>query len=378
LPFGASPTADELRDFAKLLWTLAKSIHQGGPDNQFVRTEAERIRHPLVAGWYKPLLEREDYEQQRVLDMGSRLLGDIASGTADSPRERLESLASDVDELSATIDPQPARVETPDKPQHNEPTGDSLLKEFSNAAATYSASGFRILAIPENPDGKFRLVRDAMEPEAGDIRGGEVVPLPLPDGSAKKYALPIVGIARDADTAIETFDQLSSKGGALLLRENPSMLVGDLSMKSVWTAAMFRFLWDVPAYVEHLPTHSRIHGPFAASIQLIHRLMGPLPTEDGPSKPSSFCWSGKLYPPSGRSGMRPTAFRLVSFLWPRSGRKASFEACSGEVFDHATEVTRSELKSARQWTNTFFETYGIPLRVSVDSHTETVSLVSKP
>ena len=115
----AEATADELRDLAKLLRGLDKEIFQGGQNTPFVSAEAERIRHPIVYGWYDPLpgLGRREHEQQRLFDKVGGLLGEIASRTADSPRERLKSLATDVDELVAKIDPQSATVELDGDPK---------------------------------------------------------------------------------------------------------------------------------------------------------------------------------------------------------------------------------------------------------------------
>lgn len=112
----AEATADELRDLAKLLRALDKEIFQGGQNTPFVSAEAERIRQPILCGWYNPLpgLGRREHKQQRLFDKVGGLLGEITSGTAGSPRERLASLAADVDELVATIDPQPATIETVD------------------------------------------------------------------------------------------------------------------------------------------------------------------------------------------------------------------------------------------------------------------------
>ncbi len=103
-----APTAVDLREFAERLRALAKDIFQGGQDNFFASAEAGRLRHPLVTDWYFRACCFEDEEQQRFFYKAWMLLGDVASEAADSPYERLESLAIDVDELAATIDPQHA------------------------------------------------------------------------------------------------------------------------------------------------------------------------------------------------------------------------------------------------------------------------------
>ncbi|MBC7818183.1 MAG: hypothetical protein IAG10_14950 [Planctomycetaceae bacterium] len=99
-----APTSPELRQLADQLRALAKAIFQG-QDNRFVTEDAKRIPNPLVTGWYTRAVAWKDNEQQRLFHTVCTLLGNIAWGVADSPRERLESLATDVDELAATIDP---------------------------------------------------------------------------------------------------------------------------------------------------------------------------------------------------------------------------------------------------------------------------------
>ncbi len=105
---GRTATVDELRDLTKLLRTLETDIFQGGANIPSVSVEAERIRLPILNGWYKPLFAfgRCDSEQQRLFDKVGGLLSEIELGTAESPRERLASLAADVDKLVAKIDPQ--------------------------------------------------------------------------------------------------------------------------------------------------------------------------------------------------------------------------------------------------------------------------------
>ena len=104
----SAPTADGLRYLAERLRTLAKDIFQGGQDNHFVSAEAGKLRHPLITDWYNRACCFQDKEQQRFFFKAWLLLGDVASVPADSLRERLQSLATDVDELAATIDPQSA------------------------------------------------------------------------------------------------------------------------------------------------------------------------------------------------------------------------------------------------------------------------------
>ena len=108
-----APTSSELRKLADQLRALAKAIFQG-QDNRFVTQDAKRIPNPLVTGWYTRAVAWKDNEQQRLFHTVCTLLGSIAWGTADSPRERLESLATDIDELAAMLERQPATVETAD------------------------------------------------------------------------------------------------------------------------------------------------------------------------------------------------------------------------------------------------------------------------
>ena len=114
-----APTSPELRKLGERLRALAKAIFQSGENNRFVIADAGRIPHPLVTGWYTRAVAWKDNEQQRLFHTICTLLGDLAWGTANSPRERLESLATDVDELAVTIDSQPATVETLEEPAGN-------------------------------------------------------------------------------------------------------------------------------------------------------------------------------------------------------------------------------------------------------------------
>lgn len=102
-----APTATELRSLADRLRKLAKAIFQSGKwDTPFVKVECATIPHPLVTGWFTRANARQDKEQKRLFETVCSLLGKIYSGgVIESPHERLESLASDVEELAATIEP---------------------------------------------------------------------------------------------------------------------------------------------------------------------------------------------------------------------------------------------------------------------------------
>lgn len=101
-----APTANELRVLAKRLRAVAKAIFQSGKlDIPFVKGECAAIPHPLVTGWYTRANAWDDKEQKRLFGTICSLLAKMYSGqAAESPTERLESLATDVDALAVTLE----------------------------------------------------------------------------------------------------------------------------------------------------------------------------------------------------------------------------------------------------------------------------------
>lgn len=112
-----APNPESLCEFAKRLRSLAKDISRGGLDNHFVKAEAVALQNPVIRDWYFRACCFRDTEQQRFFLPAWLLIGEIASATADSPCERLKSLATDVDELVAMIAPQSASVDAVDDPK---------------------------------------------------------------------------------------------------------------------------------------------------------------------------------------------------------------------------------------------------------------------
>ncbi|MFM9966128.1 MAG: hypothetical protein ACKV2Q_33535 [Planctomycetaceae bacterium] len=103
-----APTTNELQDLAKRLRKLAKGIFQNGvKTDSHTKSEVGRMLDPLqIQGWHSRAVVWQDVEQQRLFRAVACLLSEIFRKCADSPVERLQSVATDVDALAATLEPQ--------------------------------------------------------------------------------------------------------------------------------------------------------------------------------------------------------------------------------------------------------------------------------
>jgi len=107
-----APTATELKDLAMRLRKLAKIIFQdGGKTDSATRTlVAQMLKEGYVQVWHTRANALQDAEQKRLSKSIAILLSEIVQKSANAPCERLESLATDVDELVVKIDPQSAKI----------------------------------------------------------------------------------------------------------------------------------------------------------------------------------------------------------------------------------------------------------------------------
>jgi hypothetical protein len=97
---------------------------------------------------------------------------------------------------------------------------------------------------------------------------------------------------------------------------------------------------------------------------------GTIPSADGPCGTDGFKFGG-----TEKSGMPPTAWRLVKFLWDKPDRSADFSDLADPVFgDREEYVTADRVGSARREANACFRRWGFPLKVETSPSSLRVAL----
>ena len=154
-----APTANELRDLAKRLRTLAQSLELAKPGDPFVRDDCVGILKPVI-GWYSRAFALQDKDQMKIFRRVSELQSKILWRkvvAVDLLVSRFGTLASEVDDLATTLEPHslmPPKHKLTVNRQTSEATLDDqiipLKRQQAKALALLIASQGEYVSLADN------------------------------------------------------------------------------------------------------------------------------------------------------------------------------------------------------------------------------------